>query len=144
MDSLKVKSNAKRIAINDDPNRVILFNPSDVGFAERFYKLMEEFDTKISEFQDRIKNLESDNDTGEGTMPANFGARVEVYKEVCLYFFEKIDLLFGVGTSEKVFSGEMDPDMILQFLEGIVPFIESARVEKINKYKADQSGRVMR
>ncbi len=50
---LKSLSNVVRIAINDDPARVIEFNPDDVGFVERFYALIDNVEAKENEIKEK-------------------------------------------------------------------------------------------
>ena len=40
MDSIRIETRELRIQVNDDPNRVIAFNPNDVGFAQRIFDLI--------------------------------------------------------------------------------------------------------
>jgi hypothetical protein len=141
VDSLKIQSGEKRIAINDDPNRVIVFNPSDVTFAERFYRLIGEFQNKSEEYQSQFKELEKVTETDEHGFPLNMSARLDVLKEVCEYINQQIDNLFGNGTSEKAFNGAMQLDLYTQFFEGMTPFIREARKDKIEKYTTQASAK---
>ena len=47
MDSLRLDG-VVRLAINDDPERVITFVPDDILFAERFYALLDALKEKES------------------------------------------------------------------------------------------------
>jgi hypothetical protein len=49
MESLHINTGGIRLCINDDPNRVIEFNPQDLSFAERFYSLLSDFEGKEKE-----------------------------------------------------------------------------------------------
>jgi hypothetical protein len=144
MDGLKISSGVKRIAINDDQSRVIEFNPSDVGFAERFYALYKELLSKEGDiiqkskaFDDQMTNVD------ENGVPVAVEEMLAFQRETCEYMHAKIDGLFGAGTSLKVFEGAHNFEMIGEFFEGITQFFEGARREKIAKY-AKQSKRAMR
>jgi len=126
MDSIHINTGEKRIAINGDPNRIIVFNPSDVMFAERFYKLIGEFETKLKEFQARADAIEKENADNE--------SRLLFMREACEYIRDQIDVLFGKGTSLIAFGEALSLDAYAQFLEGITPFIQKSRVEKLQKY----------
>ncbi len=135
MQSLSINTGEIRLAINDDPQRVIVFNPADVLFAERFYKLFSELRrTLTTEYQPRFEAVERVTETDENNVPVNVQSRIDLVKEVCAYFRSEIDKLFGVGTSQIVFGDSMNLDAFTQFFEGITPFIRQAREDKIKKY----------
>lgn len=134
MDSLKIDVGEKRIAINGDESRLLIFNPSDVLFAERFYKLISEFENKLTQYQAKSVELEADNTPNGNNMPANMGARLELVKEACNYSRESIDKVFGAGTSQTVFGDTLSLDAVQQFFAGITPFISAVRSEKVQKY----------
>lgn len=146
MESIRIDAGLIRLAINDDPERVIRFNPSDVAFAERFYTLMREFEGKLVEYEAQAKALdEGAKDLDERGLPANLGNSIAFMRETCAYLHERIDYLFGAGTSEKVFEGVLNLEMIGQFFEGITPFIEKTRSERMARYApAKPSRRVMK
>jgi hypothetical protein len=139
MDSLQIQTGEKRIAINGDESRVIVFNPSDTLFAERFYKLIGEFENRLTEYQQRGIELEADSTPNGNGMPANMGARLELIKEACEYSRESIDKVFGEGTSQIVFGDVLSLDAIQQFFSGITPFIQTTRAEKIAPYLVKKS-----
>ena len=148
MDSIRIDSGIKRISINDDPERVISFNPSDVTFAERFYRLLGEFESKQAEYEKRAEALDaSPTELDEHGLPANAGEKIAFMREVCEFMHERIDYLFGAGTSQKVFEGVLALEPIGQFFDGIVPFIQKSRSEKVAKYtpgNLPKSKRVMK
>lgn len=122
MDSLKIDSGIKELSINDDPTRIIKFNPNDVLFREKFQILSNDFQKELSGFQEKMNAL-TDN-----------AKKLELEKEACLYIREKIDYLFGEGTSQIVFQDEMDVDLFWQFFDGLTPYIKSAVDQRVKKY----------
>lgn len=132
--SLKIDSGFIRLAINDDPDRVIAFNPKDVVFAEKFYRLIKEFEDKQADFEARANELDSHDEEDEFGLPVNTGERLDYIKEICQFTFDKIDGVFGEGTSETVFQGVFDLDAIGQFFDGISPYIKAARTKRVEKY----------
>lgn len=134
MDSLQIDVGEKRIAINGDESRLLIFNPSDTLFVERFYKLISEFENKLTDYQNRSIALEADTTKNGNNIPANMGARLELIKEACEYSRESIDKVFGAGTSQTVFGDTLSLDAVQQFFAGITPFISVARAEKVAKY----------
>lgn len=145
MDSIKIDTGVKRISINDDPGRVIVFNPSDVAFAERFYRLIGEFQDKQAEYQRRAEELEQNAVVNENGIPSNLAESLALLREACEFLRAKIDDLFGAGTSEKVFGDALSLDAFEQFFEGITPFVQTARSDKMTRYVSQKvSGRVMK
>jgi hypothetical protein len=145
MDSITISTGVKRVCINDDPDNFIEFNPNDVSFAEKFYSLISEFEAKLVEYQARSDEIDSNKELDANGIPVNFEARIALMRDVCEFVREKIDGLFGKGTSQKVFGNALTLDMFTQFFEGITPFIQQARAEKVAKYqKRPQRKQVMK
>jgi len=134
MDSIRIDTGEKRISINDDPNRVIVFNPNDALFVERFYHLVGELDVKIIEYEARSKEIDSVKDVDENGVPVNIEERISFLKESCEYFKAKIDQIFGENTSQTAFGDTLSLDVIVQFIDGITPFIGTVRKQKIEQY----------
>lgn len=141
MDSIQITTGVKRIAINDDPERVIAFNPHDIAFAERFYALMQNFEGKQREYAARAEALDQDIGVDDNGLPVNLGERIAFMRDICEYYHAQIDALFGDGTAFKVFDGALGLEMIQQFFEGITPFIQHVRQEKVAKYQPRGKGR---
>lgn len=146
MESIRVDIGLKRIAINDDPNRVISFNPSDLLFAEKFYamlkevrKLLVEIERKTAEFDKQ--NIDDIYITDDIEFPAVIDEAIEFHKQSCEKMFVEIDKLFGEGTSEMVFQGVYALEVVAQFLDGITPFITVKRAEKVDKYMKRRSSK---
>ena len=134
MQSLQINTGEIRLAINDDPNRVIVLRPNDAIFAEKFYKMLGSFQEKFTEYQGRAGAVDSKTEADANDIPLNTGERIELLKEICQYAHGQIDELIGVGTSQIVFGDSLNIDAIVQFFEGIRPFVQTARAEKVAKY----------
>jgi len=134
MENIVIDTGVKRIMVNDDPTRIIEFNPSDLIFVEKFYQLISEFETKLTEYQTRAEENENVSDLGADGLPVNMLARLALLHDACDYICERIDYVFGEGTSQKAFASARTLDMFKQFLSGISPFISKTRREKIKKY----------
>lgn len=135
MNKLNTASNAVRLAINDDPNNVLEFNPSDVLFFERFMTLLTEFEEKSKEFEKKSAEIEKIKGKDNHGIPLNALEKIRLLKELCLYLRAQIDNVFGDNTSYKLFGDALVIDAFEQFFDGIIPYIEKARDEKIKKYK---------
>jgi hypothetical protein len=136
MDTLNISTGAKRIPIVRDGQSVgeIAFNPSDVVFAEKFYRLIAEFQKAFTQYQVKARALESNTAVDANGLPANLSEQIELTKEACTFAYSHIDVLFGAGTSAMVFGDTYSPDAILQFFSGMTPFVQAARTEKVAKY----------
>lgn len=127
--------------INDDPQRTIEFDPEDLNFIDGFYELIGEFEAKEAEYSKRAEELQSDEQLDGYGIPKNMKAVITLAKEVCEYMKEKVDQVFGDGTSEKAFGKAMALDMFGQFFDGVTPYISSARDSKIEKYTGNRAQR---
>jgi len=129
---LRVDTGAVTVEVNDQGDELSFV--VDVIFAEKFQDLYAEVEQKSVEFEERQKAL-SEDDTKDGSgVFSNERERIALVKEVCLYFQEKIDSLFGENTCKKALGNAMRPDLYLELLEGLTPFIASERKQKISKY----------
>ena len=136
MDKLKINTGAVRLLVDcDGVENEISFNPTDVIFVENLYKLMSELDVKKTEFTAKEAELNKNVGTNENGIPYNVAEKINLVKEVCKYMRDRIDVIFGVGTSDKVFGGANTLDMFEQFFNGITPYISKARAAKTAKYK---------
>jgi hypothetical protein len=143
MDSIRIDTGVKKILINDGPE-YIEFNPSDVSFAERFENLISEFETKLIEYQARSDEIEANQELDDHGIPVNLDARLKLMRDVCEFIRERIDHIFGAGTSQKVFGSALSLDMFTQFFEGITPFIKRDRLAKVAKYQKQPRKQVMK
>ena len=143
MDSLRIDTGLKRVLINGDPERVISFNPQDVIFVERFYALMQAFAEREKEFSDRAKALDAEEAVDEYGLPVNTSERLAFMREIADWMRGQIDAVFGADTSQKAFGDACTLNMFEQFFDGILPFIEAVRSEKVKKYSKVQGKAIM-
>lgn len=139
--NLNINTGGIRLTINEDPNRVIEFNPDDIAFVENFYSLISEFEDKEVEFKKKAKELEKNTELDSYGIPKNTKGAIALMREVCDYFRGKIDSVFGDGTSNTAFGKANTIEMFAEFFEGITPFIQKARTGKIEKYTGNRGQR---
>lgn len=145
MDGFKIIDGIKRIAINDDPNRVIEFNPNDPLFAARFFQLYREFDEKRLELEAQAAALDAGRNIVDANgIPTNIEAGIKFMVDTANFMRDRIDHVFGEGASQKAFGESRDIEMIVQFFEGMTPFVQDARNAKMAKYGRKSSGKVMK
>lgn len=128
-DSIRIDAGEVTLLVNDDPSRVIKFNPEDILFVERFYSLLGGFEDVQKKFQDRLDAIP---DNEESTAPRV----IAVIEEACDYLMEQIDSVFGAGTSEAAFAGAKSLSQIEQFFLAIAPYVKAKRQDKVTKYQS--------
>lgn len=127
--SIRIDAGEVTLLVNDDPSRVIKFNPEDILFVERFYSLLGGFEGVQKKFQDRLDAIP---DNEESTAPRV----IAVIEEACDYLMEQIDSVFGAGTSEAAFAGAKSLSQIEQFFLAIAPYVKAKRQYKVTKYQS--------
>lgn len=129
-DSLRIDTGEIRLAINDDPNRVIAFNPEDLVFVEKFYGLHDELIALDKDFRTRGEQIEASD------MPQEQKAlqSIALAKELHIAMRHKIDHVFGEGTSQIVFGDTYTFRSMESFFEGIAAFINPVRVKHLEGY----------
>ncbi len=139
--NLNINTGEIRLTINNDENKVITFNPTDVNFAHRFYELLEDFKSKQDELIKKAQDIEKGYELDEDEVPKNLPRLFEYMAELDLYFRGKLDYVFGEGTSEKCFGTvnvmSMDNEgnrIILNFLDAITPFVANERNKELEKH----------
>jgi hypothetical protein len=132
-DILRIDAGVKVLQINDGPDTLKL-NLSDVGFFERFTKLKGDLDAKVADYQKREAELDAEKGVDDKGLPLNISERAAYMHEACTYIRSQIDVLFGDGTSQKLFGDALSFEMIGQFFSGITPYIEKEKAKRISKY----------
>ena len=112
----------------------LVFNPSDLIFIEKFYKLFDELKTKLTEFNTRSEQLTANNAVDPNGIPLNAPQIIEMNKEANAYMRARIDDLFGKGVSQKLFGSSITMDVFEQFFQGIIPYVQKDRQQKVAKY----------
>lgn len=143
MESIRYNDGMIRLMVNDDPDRVIVFDPEDVVFLDKVYGLIADIEKKKAEFVEAEKELAKDEEVDAYGIPVNMRQRLKLLLDICLFFREQIDLIFGEGTSQMVFGNSNTLDMFEQFFNGITPYIYKHRQEKLAKYTAAGQQNVM-
>lgn len=143
MESIRCNDGKIRLMVNDDPDRVIAFDPDDVVFLDKLYGLMGDMEKKKAEFAEAEKELDKETAVDGYGFPVNMRQKLKLLLDICLFFREQIDQIFGAGTSQTVFGDSNRLDMFEQFFAGITPYIQKNREEKLAKYTAVPQRNVM-
>lgn len=137
--SLTIDTAELRLLINDDEKRVVSFNPEDIEFVSAFYDLIADFSEKEKEFAAREAELKENTGLDALGIPTYTKELLVLNKEIFAYLRQKIDDIFGDGTSKAAFGKANTLNMFEQFFNGIVPFVQAKRTEKLGKYQAAPS-----
>lgn len=135
MENLNISGGAVELMIDNDPNRVIRFYPTDISFAEGFYNLMQKYDHKQKEMEKRIEALKHEKKTW---IEMNVEC-TKIKREAFDTIREGIDNTFGAGTSQTVFGDRNTLDMVSRFFTGVTPYIQQARKSEIERYTSDST-----
>lgn len=129
MESIKIQSGTIKLAINEDPDRIVSFNPTSVSFVEKLQSLMSEVSKKeviLAEKLKKANEITDDNRRIKDTL--------SVYKELLDFTSGSVDDVFGKGTADVVLNGEDDLDLLFQFLEGVSLYVQEVRSRAVQKY----------
>lgn len=139
MDGLNIAGENVRLCIDNDETRVIEFYPTDVAFAENFYALAAEFETRRRDIQARAAEIAK----GGGTRLEKSRAALALTREAFTALREGIDRTFGAGTAQTVFGDRDSLDMAARFFRGVTPYIRRARQKELDRYLKEPAGDVM-
>lgn len=142
--SLNINLGGVRLAVNGDKNRVIAFNPDDVGFAEAFYELIGKVDEYQKKYSAKAKELDEQAEVDEHGIKKNQPEIFKMYREMCNELRNDVDTVFGSDTSEKCFGATNTLEMFAEFFTAITPFVEKSRHSKIEKYTKKSGKAVMK
>lgn len=133
---LEINTGVVRIPIRRDGEDVgsIAFNPNDLAFANKFYSLYQAFKTEYKNFEKKSKKIEDNKELDEYGVPVAMGDAIKISSELCDNMYKQIDNVFGDDTSDKVFGGCKNPEVIHTFFEGVSPYFAEARENKVSKY----------
>lgn len=125
MESLQVKTGQISLQIlddNGDPRGVFKFVPTDIESAKQILALQQEVDDKYKEFQELAKDADSAD------------KQISLLGEVVDYFENRIDTIFGMGSSKILFGDAKTLSMFDDFFTGIMPYYKKASEERVSKY----------
>lgn len=133
MQNLNFDDGSIKLAVQGNPNRLLVFNPTDYNLAAKFYKLVENSEIKGKEIREKAKIVEG-KDNKE---------LIQFLTETDGYFKGELDKVFGDGSSELIFNGinimstASNGDFVLSnFLMALYPYFEKASKSKVNNIVA--------
>lgn len=133
MEKLQLKTKRVEVMIDDDPERVIIFNPNDVQLRARIYQLAKTTKNKELEIQEQIPKLDALEGEDELGIPLKDVAAQELMVELANFFITEIDATFGKGTSVKLFSDGFDFESMVVFIDFVTSKLREVSENKINQ-----------
>lgn len=131
---LKSTEEAVRLTINDDPARVIVFNPNDAGFVERFFAMLDKVEEEEARVNAILEEYARDDTVDSYGIPIPLRKAASLTAELCRFMRGQIDEVFGEGASQKAFGNVNVPEMFSEFFRGVTPYIREARSAALSKY----------
>lgn len=138
---LRVNTGAVVIEVNDAGESITL--PfGDQQFPTRFFALLEDFNGKQAEYEQRANEIDTSNKSELEKAKHGTALNLEIHQ----YFKKEIDRIFGAETCRKVF-GEIVPgiELYADFFNQLTPYFEKyakERAAKVQKYSAKRNGNV--
>lgn len=133
--NLNKSKTLRQFTINGDESKVLEFDPGDALFSEKFYKVIHEVQAEEAIYTRKAKELSENKELDSYGLPQNMGDQISLLLELSNFMRDKIDYLFGEGTSQMTFGESRNLTTIGQFFEGITPAFDEVRGEKVSKYR---------
>lgn len=144
MNNLNFDDGLKEFTLNNDPNRVIRFNPSDINLLNRFNQAQK----TINEEQTKIKQDITLKENGEPeTEQEDYKNALEVINKTNQLIKDQIDFIFDSKVSDAVFGNQSPLSTVNgkpffeRFFIAVKPLMESeitkeqkASKKRISKY----------
>ena len=131
VNNISFDEGVKEYTINNDPDRVLRINTSDISLLTR----ADEAEKNIDAFMKRYNNIKINPD---GTADADDETALQAVKEITEYVREQIDYIFNAPVCKIAF-GNTNPlstykgvTLYERFLNGVMPIIK-ADIEAENK-----------
>ncbi|MBI5954376.1 MAG: hypothetical protein HY865_22190 [Chloroflexi bacterium] len=140
--TIQINTGTVDLAIVRDNNSAgtLSFNPTDTLFAERFYALLGDLQKNLKDYKERGLEL-GKKGVDEDGVPQNVEEHIALQIELCNYLRDKTDKVFGEGTSQKLFGEVRNLEVYKQFFDGILPYFQQARAEKVARYTTETSAK---
>lgn len=137
--TLKIDLHTIRLRINQSDD-YIEFNANDILFIEGFYQLIEQFQLKHIQYQAILDKTDVTLTSASG-MPVSAAETIAAMKDLCQYAHKQINVIFGDGSSKKLFNDVLAFEPIEQFFEGITPYIREQRSKRLMEFLPPKKSR---
>ena len=144
MQSIRFDDGYKEFMINDDPDRVIRFNPADYGIIERFNTARKVILIEMEKIQG---DIDINPDGTPNVAEDELGEAAELLSKTRKLICDQVDYIFGSPVAEIVFGNQSPLSSIKgiplfeRFIRAAQPYIEKevkaeqeASMKRVNKY----------
>ena len=137
--NLQLEDNSIEVYINSDPTRNIVFNPTAIGFVENYIALVNFARTAQDDPKYKVDALvdSDDLDVTVDAIEVGIKAHKLFFNDLC----DKVDSLFGAGTSMKATQGNVDLDILIKLMTGLAQHIDAAQQDRLKNYTANREAR---
>lgn len=140
MQNIRFDDGYREFMLNDDPDKVIRFDPTDFAIINRFNEALK----NIEKSTEGLEDIELD---AKGDPQKAMDDSAEIVSSITKYIKEQVDYMFDSPVSDKVF-GNKSPlatvkgkPLFERFLEAAIPMIEKeirkemkASEKRVSKY----------
>lgn len=126
--NLNINDGKKKVILNDDENKVLIFNPNDLESRRKMYSVngkILEYDKK---FKEKVKTLKENKDVEK---------EFELEEEMHNVIKNLVDDVFGEGVSDMITDKKTNPVALMNFLTAIMPYFLDKVENKRKKYTTD-------
>ena len=130
MDSFVLKTGVQKIAIYEsetdkeegiEPRGIFKFNPNDVTEARKILELQADFITEQETYVEKEKACTTELE------------KMRVMEELATKYREKLDYIYGPGTSVALFGNALTYEMFVQFFEFITVKYKEFSEKRVSK-----------
>lgn len=145
MQNLSFEDGYREFTVNGDQNRIVRFNPSDIGILERIQEAEKNINKQMALLEKDVK-LEPDGSPDQEDSSFQYAA--EMVGKAGAVIKEQVDYIFGNAVSEAAFGSQSPLSTVKgvflfeRFLNAVKPFIEKevraeaeASQKRMSKYQ---------
>ena len=126
--NLNINDGKKRVVLNDDENKVLIFNPNDLESRKKMYSVNNKILEYDKKFKEKVKKIKESKDVEK---------EFELEEEMHNFIKNFVDDIFGEGVSDMITDKKINPVALMNFLTAITPYFLVKAESKRKKYTND-------
>lgn len=126
--NLSINDGKKKVILNDDENKVLIFNPNDLESRRKMYSVNEKILEYDKKFKEKIKTLKENKDIEKV---------FELEEEMHNFIKNLVDDVFGEGVADMITDKKTNPVALMNFFTAIMPYFLDKVENKRKKYTTD-------
>ncbi len=123
--NLSINDGKKKVILNDDENKVLIFNPNDLESRRKMYSVNEKILEYDKKFKEKIKTLKENKDVEKV---------FELEEEMHNFIKNLVDDVFGEGVADMITDKKTNPVALMNFFTAIMPYFLDKVENKRKKY----------